>query len=592
MYLKKSKQKNGRIYLSIAEGYYDRATKRTKTVNVKSLGYLDVLKKDYEDPIAFFTAEVERMNEEEAQKKAPTLLKIDMDERLPIETKERKNFGYAAFSRLYHQLAIDKFIKNRQKYFKADYDHNSILKLLVYARLLYPESKKKTFEEKRMFFEKFNFTLPDIYRSLKFFKKYKNDLMLWIHRHIKAEFGRNTDLVYYDVTNYYFEIDKEDEMRRKGMCKEHKPNPIVQMGLFMDTKGIPIYYGLFSGNTNDSLTLTPMMNKILDDYELGRIIVVADRGVISGDNIAQTIVNGNGYVFGYSVKRSTSEVKKYVLDQTDYRIYEDTGKTKNKCKTDDKKEVFKIKSKVTMREIYVTDYTTGKKEKVEIDEKHVVFYSSKYAAKAKEERAEAIAKAREYVKNPSKYNHAQNYGAAKYIQNLKVDKDTGEILEEAKQYLRFDEEKLMEEEKYDGYYILATSELDVPDEEIKKIYRGLWKIEETFKVSKGEIQTRPIYLSRKDHIDAHFLTCFIALVLERILEMLLNYKYQATEILESLERCSCSPSENNIYTFDFYNQTLKDIGDIVGIDFSRKYMPLGEIKKVIGETKKCSSKLK
>lgn len=573
MYLKKSKQKNGRIQLSIAEGYYDKATKRTRTVNIKTLGYLDVLEKSYEDPISFFTAEVAKMNEMKAQENAPITFQIDTKQTLDADVCNRKNFGYAAFSKLYHELGIDKFVMNRQRYTKAEFNHNSILKLLVYSRLLYPSSKKSTYENRETFFDKFDCALHDIYRSLSFFKKHKNALLLWIHEHIKAEYSRDTSLVYYDVTNYYFEIDEADEMRKKGVSKEHRPDPIVQMGLVMDTEGIPIYYGLFPGNTLDKQTLLPMMDKLMDDYCLGRIIVVADRGIITGDNIAQTLLDGNGYVFSYSVRSASREFKEYVLDSKGYR---DNGNA----------DGFMLKSRIVPRKIYVTNVRTGKKEELEVDEKQVVFYSPKYAEKSKCDRAEAIAKAMQYIKKPSRYNHALNHGAARYIKNLKVDPDTGEILKEFRPYLAFDEAKLKEEERYDGYYAIVTSELEETDEKIIDIYRGLWKIEESFKVTKSDLEARPVYLSREDRIDAHFLICFIALVLERILEKKLEHKHSTSSILDSLRRCSCSHVEENYYLFDYYDAVLKDIGTVTGIDFSRKYMRLGDIRKVLGETKK------
>lgn len=573
MYLKKSKQKNGRIQLSIAEGYYDKATKRTKTVNIKTLGYLDVLEKSYEDPIAFFTAEVARMNEQKAQDNSPITVQVDMKETLAADAHNRKNFGYAAFSKIYHELGIDKFVMNRQRYTKAEFNHNSILKLLVYSRLLYPSSKKCTFENKDVFFDKFDFSLPDIYRSLEFFKKYKNDLLLWIHENIRAKYGRDTSLVYYDVTNYYFEIDKADEMRKKGVSKEHRPDPIVQMGLVMDKDGIPVYYGLFPGNTVDNQTLLPMMDKLLDAYALGRIIVVADRGIITGDNIAQTLIDGNGYVFSYSVRNASRDFKEYVLDLSDYK---DNGSS----------EGFMIKSRISPRKIYVTNILTGKREEAEVDEKQVIFYSPKYAEKARHDRGEAVAKAMQLIKEPSRYNHALHYGAGRYIKNLKVNPDTGEILEKAKSLLSFDEEKLKEEEKYDGYYAIVSSELEETDQRIIDIYRGLWKIEESFKVTKSDLEARPVYLSREDRIDAHFLTCFIALVLERILEKKLDHRHSTSAILKSLRNCSCSHVEENYYLFDYYNDVLKDIGAVTGIDFSRKYMRLGDIRKVLGETKK------
>nr|WP_231968775.1 IS1634 family transposase [Thermoanaerobacterium sp. RBIITD] len=444
------------------------------------------------------------------------------------------------------------------------------MKLLVFSRLLYPASKKKTYENKDIFFEKFDFSLDDVYRCLTFFNKHSDALQLWIHERVKSLYDRNTDLVYYDVTNYYFEIDEQDELRKKGVSKEHRPDPIVQMGLFMDTNGIPITYKLFPGNAPDKTTLMPMLRRIQHDYSLGRIIVVADKGIITGDNIWYTLSAGNGYVFSYSVRCADKEFKKYVLDENGY-----TYKGNN----------FKIKSRLYPREILVTT-TKGRKMKKIVDEKQVVFYSEEYALKAKYERASAIEKAKDLIKNPAKYNKSTSYGAAKYVKNLIFDEETGEILESARQHLAFDEEKLKEEEKFDGYYAIVTSEYKESDDKVIEMYRGLWKIEEAFKVTKSDIESRPVYLSLKEHIDAHFLICFIALVIVRILEYRLKGKYSASAILESLAKASCSYIQENYCLFDFNNDVLEDIGKELDIDFGRKYMRLGEIKKILGEVKK------
>ena len=246
---------------------------------------------------------------------------------------------------------------------------------------------------------------------------------------------------------------------------------------------------------------------------------------------------------------------------------------------------FKIKSKLYPREIKVTS-TKGKKIKKIVDEKQVIFYSPKYAAKAKQDRAAALAKAMDLVKNPTKYNKSTSYGAAKYIKNLTFDAGTGEILESARQHLTFDEEKLREEEKFDGYYAIVTSEYKELDEKIIEMYRGLWKIEESFKVTKSDFETRPVYLSLKEHIDAHFLTCFVSLVIVRILEHRLNGKHSVTAMLQSLNRASCSHIKENYYLFDYYNEVLDDIGKELIIDFSKKVLSLGEIKKILGWTKK------
>ena len=339
MYLKKSKRSSGRIYLSIADGYRDKKRGHSRTITIKSLGYLDELQKQYDDPIAHFEQEVWKMNEQKAANKLPITFSISPDERISTDSTNRKNFGYADLSKIYHELEINSFINSRQRSLKSEYDANAIMKLLVFLRLLYPASKKKTFENKELFFEKTNFSLNDIYRCLSFFNKHNESLQLWLHERIKSQYNRNTDLVYYDVTNYYFEIDEQDEMRRKGVSKEHKPDPIVQMGLFIDTNGIPITYKLFPGNAPDKTTLIPMLGKIQHDYSLGRIIVVADKGITTGDNIWYTLSAGNGYVLSYSIRSADQKFKDYVLDEKEYI---------------EKGNDFKIKSRLYPREITVT----------------------------------------------------------------------------------------------------------------------------------------------------------------------------------------------------------------------------------------------
>lgn len=570
MFLRKNRSsKTGRTYLSIVRGFRDKEGKnRHKTV--RKAGYLDVLEKEFEDPIAHFEQVAWQMTIEEKEQTKPVTLSIFNQTSLPVGTDNRKNFGHVAFSHLYHELELDYFINNRRRYTKAEYNHNAIFKLLVYSRLLQPSSKKKAFENRNLFFDKMDFSLDDIYRSLSFFTKFKDEMLLSLHKRITTLYGRDTSLVYYDVTNYYFEIDKQDDMRRKGVSKEHRPDPIIQMGLFMDTDGIPLTYGLYPGNILDKQTLIPMIQKIRKDYTLGRIIIVADRGMMAGDNIRQILLDKNGYVLSYSIRGADSAFKDYVLEEKGYRIGS---------------EGFKIKSRIYPREITVST-VKGTKNKVRIEEKQVVFYSEKYAEKAKADREAAIHKAEQLISSQSAYNRSTSHGAAKYVKDLTYSTDSGEVLQDAKHVRFFDGEKLIEEEKYDGYYAIVTSELDTEDEKIIEMYRGLWKIEESFRITKSDLETRPVYLSRQDHIEAHFLICFVSLVLARLLEKRLNRKYSVPAILESLNKCSCSLLEQNIYLFDYYDEILDVLGKALGIDFSKKYRTIQEIKKIIGESKK------
>ena len=571
MFLKKTPNKSGRINLAIVDGYYDKATKKTKHKVIESLGYLDELEKQYDDPIDYFTKRAKKLTEEKKARQAPINFTFYDSDRLCVGDNLRKNFGYAALSKIYHELELDKFLNNRQRHTKESYDANTILKMLVYSRILAPASKKSSFDHREMFFEKTNYSLDDVYRCLSFLNKHKETIQVWMNDKIKENYGRDTSLIYYDVTNYYFETDEQNDFLRKGVSKEHRPNPIVQMGLFMDNNAIPITYELFAGNTNDCLTYRPNFGKIKKRFNLGRVISVADKGMTTGDNIWYTINTPahDGYVFSMSIRGAEKSMKKYVLDDDGYVWL---GKE------------YKRKSRKYPRTIQVTS-TSGKKIKKQVDEKQVVFWSEKYAKRAKAEREATLAKARDLAANPGSYTRATSYGAAKYVKKVDYDKDTGEILT-ASSILDIDEDLIREEEALDGYYMLLTSEMDTPDDKIIDMYRGLWRIEESFKITKSELEARPVYVWTREHIEAHFLTCFVALTISRILEMKLEHKYSAGRIIDSLSRAECSLLQQNYYVFDYYDEVLKDIGNVTNIDFSKRIRTLGEIKQVIADSKK------
>lgn len=571
MHLKKTPNRNGRIRLSIVDTYYDKQRKSTRQKTIESIGYLDELEKLYDDPIAHFQERVEELREEKKAHKAPINFTFYNSDKLCVGDNLRKNFGYSAFSKIYHELEIDKFLKRKQRTSKASYDANTIMKMLVYSRLLFPASKKASYDNREQFFEKTDYSLDDVYRCLTFLNKHKESLQVWMNDKIKKQYGRDTSLIYYDVTNYYFETDEQTDLLRKGVSKEHRPNPIVQMGLFMDNNAIPITYELFAGNTNDCLTYRPNFGRIKKQFDLGRVITVADKGMTTGDNIWYTINTPakDGYVFSMSIRSADKSIKEYVLDE---KGYEWLG------------EEYKRKSRLYPRTILVTS-SNGKKIKKQVDEKQVVFWSKKYAIRAKVEREAALSKARDLAKHPGKYTKATSYGAAKYIKKVDYDKETGEILT-ASSILDINEDLIRQEEALDGYYLLLTSEMDTPDDKIIDIYRGLWRIEESFKITKSELEARPVYVWTNEHIEAHFLTCFVALTLSRILEMKLEHKYSAGRILESLSKASCSLIQQNYYMFDYYDEVLKDIGDLMNIDFSKRVRTLGEIKQTLADTKK------
>lgn len=571
MFLKKTPNKSGRINLAIVDGYYDKASKKTKHKVIESLGYLDELEKQYDDPIDYFTKRAKKLTEEKKRRQAPIHFTFYDSDRLCVGDILRKNFGYAALSKIYHELELDKFLNNRQRHTKESYDANTIMKMLVYSRILAPASKKASFDNREKFFEKTNYSLDDVYRCLSFLNKHKETLQVWMNDKIKENYDRDTSLIYYDVTNYYFVTDAQNDLLHKGVSKEHRPNPIVQMGLFMDNNAIPITYELFAGNTNDCLTYRPNFGRIKKQFDLGRVISVADKGMTTGDNIWYTIntPTHDGYVFSMSIRGAEKSIKEYVLDDEGY---EWLGTE------------YKRKSRKCPRTIQVTS-TSGKKIKKQVDEKQVVFWSEKYASRAKAEREAALAKAKDLAAHPGNYTRATSYGAAKYVKKVEYDKETGEILT-ASSILDINEELIKEEESLDGYYMLLTSEMDTPDDKIIDMYRGLWRIEESFKITKSELEARPVYVWTREHIEAHFLTCFVALTITRILEMKLEHKYSTGKIIESLSRAECSLLQQNYYVFDYYDEVLKDIGKVMNIDFSKRIRTLGEIKKVIADSKK------
>ena len=584
MYLKQSRRKDGRTYLVLAKSWHDPKSGISKTITEKSLGFLDELEKQYDDPIAFFKAEAKRLTLMEKQDNQPILLKIDKNAVLAVDSNNCRNLGFVALSCIFHDLRLDDFFLTKQRYANFDFNALSIAKLLIYGRLLLPASKHATWLQREFFFEKFQCSLENVYRFLSFMSRFTEDLPLFLHQQIQQRYGRNTELVYYDVTNYYFEIDKPDDLRKPGYSKEHRRDPIVQMGLFMDTNGIPITYRLFPGNTVDSKTVIPLLSTIQNQYGLGRVIVVADKGVISGDTIYYALSSKNGYLFSYSVRGADDEFKKYVLSQTDYKDI--TGKPifPEDGEEDGKDCDFKIKSRLYPREIQVT-MTNGKKKKRTVDEKQIVIYSKKYAVRARKEREDAIAKACELIDNPTKFNQSAAYGAAKYVRNLKFDSKTGEIIDTEDKRL-LNEEKIRQEEQFDGYYALVSSEYQMSDQQLLDIYRGLWQIEETFRITKSDLETRPVYLSREDHIQAHFLICFVALTIGRILEKSLQDKYPLPAMLKSLAKVNGTLTEQNLYVFNYLDQILLDIGAKHNIDFQLKYRQIGEIRKIIGNTKK------
>lgn len=529
-------------------------------------GRIDAYK--YNDPITYFTNLAKEMTEDAKEKELSLDFSFSPDETIDSSNVLRKNLGFSVLSHFYHKLGINKFFVNRQRNLNISYSLNNVFQMLVYSRVLHPSSKMGAYENMDKYFLDYKFHINSVYRALDYFYKYKNDLLLHIHEMVRMIYARDTSKVYYDVTNYYFEIKEPDDFRKKGVSKEHRTTPIVQMGLLMDNSGLPLTYKLFEGNTNDSTTLMPVLHELKDEYNFGRVIVVADKGMNTGENIAYNIINKNGYIYSQTVRGGSKELKDYVLSENGYKESPDG---------------FRIKSRIITTKIWVVN-NKGRRVQVDIDQKQIAFYSPDYDKKAKHERNKAITKATKLIEN-AKNGKLSPKGAAKYIDSISCDKKTGEVYDKLADVHFINNKKIDEEEKYDGYYVIVTSELKMPNDEILSAYRNLWKIEETFKITKSELETRPVHVSLKEHIEGHFLTCFVSLLLLRLLENQIDHKYSTKKLVEAMKNISGTYVDKNYYMFDYFDEIVKDIGDITDIDFSRRFMTLSEIKKIISGTK-------
>ena len=592
MYLKACPGYKGKIYLSFVQGYRDENGK-VKQKTVEKIGYLEDLKKLYEDPIKHFKEVAKQRNNEEITE---LVIKNLNTQTLSIDDDNQKNIGYIIIKKLYQELGIKNFLNNKQKNLKIDYKLNDIFSLLIFSRILYPASKKETYEKRNAYFENFNFSEENMYRSLDYFKDYKEEIELLLWNQTKEKYKRDTSQTYYDCTNYYFEIEYNDEdifdekgnlikkgYRKRGPEKNHRPDPIIEMGLLMDSTGLPIAYNLFPGNESEKLSLIPEIDRLKNKFNFERTIVVADRGLNCSDNIIRIAgtslemsLKKNGYVYGQSVRGADKEFKDWVLSG-DYIT--------DKINEDGTEITFTHKSRIHPKSMYVIREDKGKtkggnsiKERITVDQKQMVYFSQKYADKQKHDRNMMIEKARDLVSNPAKYNKATSYGAANYVKNLKFLKSTGEIADTSN--LLIDEEKIKEEEKFDGYYSIVTSEEKLSDIEIRNIYRGLAKIENTFKVTKSNLESRPVYVWTPEHIEAHFLTCFVSLVIIRLLENELKNKYSTKQIIEALKNFTSSHIEHDIYKQNNFSEIIKQFSNIYSLNLEKKYRTLSEIRKI------------
>lgn len=609
MFVKKNSSSSGRTILTYTYGY--RENGKVKHKNYEIIGYLDELERIYDDPIAHFKEECKKRFSDFKPDVAESITIFTNREAADDDFRHKKNVGSVFLKKLLGELGLEKLINKKQMALNFKYPLFDILEFLVLSRILFPGSKKETFEKKDRFFDKYNFSLHDIYRSLDHLNELKDDIQKTIWKQTEKKYQRDASTSYYDCTNYYFEISYNDDdlldeegniiekgYRKNGPSKEHRKTPIVQLGLYMDKQGIPISYHLFPGNESEKTSLLTSLRKTQSNFGINRTIVVADRGLNTSDNIfflagknTDSRNKSDGYVYGQSILGADKEFKDWVLMQADYvydpifdinnqpvmndvPIFDENG---NIAGYEQKQAIFKHKSRLFAKKIKIKRDGT-RKQTYTVYQKQMVYYSSKYAERERKKREQAILKATDLIKNPYKYNKATSYGAAGYIKNLIFDKKTGEVIVKS---LTLDIQKIEEEAKYDGYYSIVTSEKHLSDHEMRNIYKGLWKIEESFKITKSHIKSRPVHVWTSEHIEAHFLTCFIALILIRLLEVKLSNKYSINQILDTLRECDAQYLEQNFYIAPNRSEILIDLEEIFDCHFKRKYIHKNYFKDIL-----------
>jgi hypothetical protein len=503
----------------------------TKQRSIKSFGYLE----DQADPDAFMR-EVEEFNTNYREQNVPLRIEASGTVKMYSESNRRLNYGYKFLDSIYDTLEIDDFIDSYAKShkFKGEYSLSTIFRFLVLTRIMSPDSKRASCQLKDGFYAMdTDFTLPDVYRALDRYVDFEVELQRHLNEKIKETIGRDLSYAFFDVTNFFCEIDfpiSEEDFRRKGVSKEHRLDPIVAMGLFMDGNGLPVNMSVFPGNTSDTKTLVPVMEDVKASYGLGRLIVVADKGLNSSNNINTVINNGDGFIFSQILKGKKGQ-------RYNDKLFDAQGWTSNVD------ENYRYK-------LFDEDYD-GKDEngkKVTRKRRVLLYWNKADAEMAKRKREEKLKKAAKAIGNNA---YAIKHGYEEYTKEDIVDKENGECLDNITKIRSVDNEKAEKDAKYDGFFCIITSELDYDERQIRKAYHGLWKIEESFRIMKSDLYARPIFVWTNDHICAHFLICFVALLIIRIIQHKMGQNaISAERIARALNSANCQLLKGGIIHLD------------------------------------------
>lgn len=548
MRLKISKSKNTTLFYIIKD--YTRNGKRSTKI-VKRIGNLDDIKimAGNTDYMAWLKDYVKQYNEEHC-KSETIIIKKNNKKLISMNNKISFNIGYLFLKKLYNQLKLNNICYEIQNKYKFQFDLNEILSYLVFARIIYPSSKLETFRQCQNFIEQPKFKLHDEYRALNYIAENMDFIQEQLFNNSKDVVKRNSSIIYYDCTNYFFEIDKEDDIRKYGISKEHRPNPIVGMGLFMDGDGLPLSCNIYPGNQSEQKTLIPEETKIINNFKLDdtKMVLCTDAGLASDEIKKFNVKDNRGFVITQSLKKLKDKYKIQVFDKNDWRI------------PNDLKNVYNLENIIndeSLKEKYYDTlfYKVIQTETKSVKQDLIVTFSFKYFDYNRNIRNNQIERAKKSIETNNVTRKGKNQNDYRRFIDSINSTDNGEIAENSSYSI--DEDLIKEEEKYDGYYALTTNLIgDI--NQILKIVKGRWEIEESFRIMKSDFLARPVNLSREDRIKAHFMTCFISLFIYRLLEKKLNYKFTTSQILETLRGMNVLEIKGDGYIPEYIRTDITD----------------------------------
>ena len=493
--------------------------------------------------------------------------------RIPLEEDRLFNAGYLFLQQLCSELRLDNICRNIRNRHRFTYDLHAVLTDLIYSRILSPSSKLSSYSYSQSLLEPPKYSLQNLYRSLSVLAEEADYIQEELYKNSNFVHPRNSKILYYDCTNYYFEIEAEDGIKKYGKSKEHRPNPIVTMGLFMDADGIPLAFDLFPGNQNEQLTLKPLETKVIRDFNCSEFIFCSDAGLGSLNNRFLNNFGNRAYVITYSLKKMKKEERELALNPTQFKV-PGSGKLIDLRTLDESDpEVYNT--------VYYKEYPLVSGD---MDETVIITYSPKYKAYQKKIREHQIERAIKIMQSPSKARKGKNPNdPARFIQKTSVT-DDGEIAQRS--LYELDEERIMEEAMYDGFYAVVTN-LEDDVREIISINKRRWEIEENFRIMKSEFEARPVFVRREDRIKAHFLTCYISLMVYHLLEKKLGEEYTCNQILETLRNMNVTLlSKDSGYIPSYKRTKLTDaLHSVFGFRTDYEFISKATMRTIIKETK-------